>query len=472
MTEESINIVLSDFIKEYIESGTYAKEEDIISVLVPVLNTMKNNKDATPKEWVEKIIRENIETINNFMENHFSPGYTIGINVGDMDVKLYGGRTRETGIKMPENALFDIASMTKLYTQILICILINQGVFTFDDKISDLDDRFVNLEDLTVREIFNFGVNLRTPGSLQDFFKGDEALNCLYGTSILSQNKDGENIRGKYCYTDIGMMVMTEVMERVTGKSYKQLLDEYILSPMNINETYLTIPPKDIDLVTGTPNAFLGLCNDPKAIAVSGYSGHAGIFASSDALIKFGKSIPSLLSEEDLKTLYTPGLIEKRGQMGNTYVPHIKGLDKTLHDVTAPLKAMAYQGSTRVQGNYGYKEKNGILIPSYGFTTLLNPCSTSIKTASKLEKEINEERKAKGKTPVRMVRSFGYEHTGEILSMDMREAIPIGDIDPITKLNQYTVIRLMFIQKIIDLETKINKNADSKVKVKKYTGQY
>ena len=74
----------------------------------------------------------------------------------------------------------------------------------------------------------------------------------------------------------------------INGKA-SDLVNKYIVEPLGLKETYLVVPKDKIVKVTGTPNANLGMVNDPSALAVGGYSGHAGIIASNNDLIKLGR---------------------------------------------------------------------------------------------------------------------------------------------------------------------------------------
>jgi len=138
---------------------------------------------------------------------------------------------------------------------------------------------------------------------------------------------------------------MKEVMEYVTDKTFEELLNEYILKPYNLNNTYLTVPKDKLHLVTGTPNID-GSVNDLKANALGGYSGHAGIRVSSDDLIKLSSEI----NKEYLlkKGLYIPHKYNslRSDKIGNLYIN--EGNEESYFGRLAPKKSIAAQGSTRV----------------------------------------------------------------------------------------------------------------------------
>ena len=72
-------------------------------------------------------------------------------------------------------------------------------------------------------------------------------LNCLYSVNVIDI--------GEYNYNDIGMEIIKEVMEKVTNKSYNDLLKEYIIEKLSLKDTFLVVPNSDLGRVTATPNA-------------------------------------------------------------------------------------------------------------------------------------------------------------------------------------------------------------------------
>lgn len=432
--------IIEKFIKKYLENGTYATKEELYEVLNPVLSTVKEHPDYTPEEWVDILLDDNIRSIYSFMEkNPIVPGYTVGISTGNIDVQLISGFMNKDS-EMQTNALFDIASITKFYTQIIAYNLIKEGTLSFEYKIKEIDPRFENLGELTIGDIMRFGVKLSTTGRIDDNETIDKAYECLYGASI---KPDGI---GQYDYNDIGMMILKEVVENITGKSYKELVDEYILSKIGLHETFLTVPFEKRDLITGTPNSIHGLPNDQNAIALGGCSGHAGIFVSDNDLKILGRCAANeLMAIGHQHHLWTEGLKFNRGIMGNSYITKPDGFNSTIIDKRVPLKTTSFQGSTRTQLTFGEDFAN---------TVLLNPASISLEQ----EEELKEKYKIK-------VKRCSYIRDGkrvEYLTVDAREAIPIDNVSVISSESAKATIRFMLLNEILE-----QSKSEKKIYVKK-----
>ena len=440
--------LFEEFIDEIKEEGTYASADEIREATKDTLNIIKDNKDSTPEEIIELIIKDNIELLEAIKNKYPVPGYTVGVSVDNIDVKLTGGNLDYEGRKMRDDALFDLASMTKFYTQVIAYNLIKEGYFSLEDKIKDLDPRFENLGNLTVNDILTFTTKFQTDGRLDAKSSSDEAYQTLLKVKPIEV--------GKYNYNDLGMMIMKEVMEYVTITTYPDLVEKYITDKYKLHDTHLILPNSKIYRATGSANDKIGKINDPSALALGGFSGHAGMFASSDDLIKLGKAVhDGLIPEDMISNTYTPGVVDNRGIMGNTYTSHERGIDRSYVDRLEPKKNFAIQGSTRVQMNIGEK---------WTATALLNPASMGIDAAMEMEKRINAKLKSDGKAPVHLIKDlyFGDEH---YKSFDVRQMAPGPQtIEPIATSNAVLALRLRLLNKFIK---EYDKSYNKKIEVNK-----
>ncbi len=443
--------LLEEFVAEVKEEGTYASADEIREVVMKMIDIIRKNKDATPEEIVEKIIQENLAQLESLKENYPVPGYTVGMDVGNIKVKMISGYIDALGTEMPDNALFDIASMTKFYTQIIAYNLIKEGAFSLTDRVIDLDPRFENVGDLTIGDVLSFTTTFRTSERLAEKRTVEDALDCLYKMNVIQ--------KGEYNYNDMGMMLMKELMEQVTGKSYPELVDKYIVNKLRLPDTHLIVPEEKYDLLTGSPNAKMGAVNDPSALSVGGFSGHAGVFASSDDLIRLGEGIhqDEIIPSDMVSDTYTHGVNEVRGKMGNTFTANPEGVSQSFVDTLAPQTEFAIQGSTRTQMNVS---KDSVS------TILLNPASMSLEQAYEEERKINEQRYASGQKPVSLVKALFFDRDNEereYYLVDSREMLPTGKtVKPITTSNAKLALRLRFLNKVINA---YDKNYDKEIKV-------
>ncbi len=428
------NELCREFIDEYMKKGTYATREELENLLEPVVDLIKKNHDKTPEEISEMIVQEDIDLVNKILDETCTPGATIGISAGDINVKMFGGDINSKGDKVTADTIFDIASMSKLFTQIAVYTLISEQAFSFDDKIRDLDPKFINLGDLTVRDITTFTTSFKTPGRISDQESVEKARQCLYNVEVTKT--------GEYNYNDIGMMIMKEVMEEVTGISYEQIIDKFVLQKLDLKDTYVgQIPQEKRDRFTGSNNLESGLVNDGNTNALGGISGAAGISMTADDMNKLGRNIHNkeMFSNEMVKDFQTAGIKNNRGLAGNTYVLTKEGLANTCVDYISNFGSFAIQGSTRV---------NAVLGSDASTVQFFNPSSMGVDKAREVEEKLNIEREKQGKPPISTIHEYKTLDNGLVVPhtvIDSRQLFPLGNVDNAIKTSTKSAIQLEFV---------------------------
>lgn len=184
-----------------------------------------------------------------------------------------------------DDEIYDIASMTKLYTEVLFFRIVKEGKYniSFDTKIRDITDNYPNLDkDLSLDDLLTFENAFRTYGMINQKKNKEEGLKSLRTSRVLP------HLKGQYLYTDIPIMILTDILETVTHKDYKELSNEYIINPLQLRNTYLGNLGDDRYRYTGLNTDGV---NDPKANVMGGYYGYAGIKTTCDDFILFLNSI-------------------------------------------------------------------------------------------------------------------------------------------------------------------------------------
>jgi len=98
----------------------------------------------------------------------------------------------------------------------------------------------------------------------------------------------------KVVYSDLGIILMAEIIQRLTGKPLDELANEYIFGPLGMkNSTYNPtkklwgeIAPTEVD-DRWRHRLVQGEVHDENAFAIGGVSGHAGVFSTAPDLAAF-----------------------------------------------------------------------------------------------------------------------------------------------------------------------------------------
>ena len=173
-----------------------------------------------------------------------SPGATLAvIRDGRIDYKRgYGMAKIEDGIVMTPDKIFDIGSCSKQFTATCIVMLVRDGKISLDDNVRKYLPELPDYgTPITVRHLLHHTSGLRDYNELLDLagFRGDsdcptveEALKV-----ICLQKKLNYAPGAEYSYTNTGFFLLSQIVERVSGKSLNAFAQERIFKPLGIEHT-------------------------------------------------------------------------------------------------------------------------------------------------------------------------------------------------------------------------------------------
>lgn len=138
-------------------------------------------------------------------------------------------------------SVFCIGSITKQFTALSIMILQERGKLSYDDKIVKFFPEFKDFADeVTIRHL------LTHTSGLLDYLNdlslheklpevNDEIVfDSLVATKRL-KFKQGE----KYSYSNSGYFLLAIIIEKITGKSYREFISENIFEPLGMKNSYV-----------------------------------------------------------------------------------------------------------------------------------------------------------------------------------------------------------------------------------------
>lgn len=239
------------------------------------------------------------DTVRFFTEEtHIMPCLSVTCGGAGFCVQAGGGVINEAGAPLTERTLFDLASLTKLFTGVLTMRLWEEGKLDLSLPVTAYAPQYRHLAEIPVEQVLGFAIALTTPERI-DTQKTPEAAKAQ-----LWAVQPGE-IRGR-AYSDIHAMVMRDVIEGAAQSDYGAELTRCILSPLGMAETFLHVPQErrqDCISCRGEhrieqerhilrTDARLGIPHDPKAARLyPEIAGHAGLFATRGDLVKFAQGV-------------------------------------------------------------------------------------------------------------------------------------------------------------------------------------
>ena len=177
--------------------------------------------------------------------NSQTPGAVVTIVKNDRVIytKGYGMANLSYNIPMTENALIDIGSCAKTFTAFGISLLVEDGIISLDDDIRTYIPEFPDYSHkITIRHLGTHTSGIREWIQLIHLsgyeYIGDPKTKQHLLNLIL--NQEGLNfVPGeKFNYSNSNYLLLAEIIERVSGKSFAQFTDEYIFQPLDMRDTY------------------------------------------------------------------------------------------------------------------------------------------------------------------------------------------------------------------------------------------
>ncbi|RJQ42873.1 MAG: class A beta-lactamase-related serine hydrolase [Gaiellales bacterium] len=157
--------------------------------------------------------------------------------------KAYGFSNLSTGKQLNKDEAFRIASISKTFTAISILQLVEKGKLRLDDRASDYLEWLVSkndksIERITVRQLLTHTSGMRRDGIKngfwileEDFLNKDQLIEQIHDTKNPYPNNE------KFKYSNFGPSVLGQLIEKVTGITYKEYVEVNIIKPLGLKNT-------------------------------------------------------------------------------------------------------------------------------------------------------------------------------------------------------------------------------------------
>ncbi|MCR4659026.1 MAG: serine hydrolase [Bacteroidales bacterium] len=181
--------------------------------------------------------------------------------------------------------VYDLASLTKITaTTLAMMKLVDGGRVKLDDPLSRYLPYLKNTdkEKITIREAMSHIARLKAFDSYWQRTSNRDSIFQLIAESKLNSAR-------KYLYSDLGFILLSDLVEKVTGMPLDMYVERHFYIPMGLQSTHFNpiskgvdierIAPTEIDTLRGV---IRGYVHDPNAYALGGVSGHAGLFSTAE----------------------------------------------------------------------------------------------------------------------------------------------------------------------------------------------
>ncbi|PSK97535.1 CubicO group peptidase (beta-lactamase class C family) [Haloactinopolyspora alba] len=198
-------------------------------------------------------------------------------------------------IRASTDTIYDLASVSKLFTTIVVLQQVEAGRIELDAPVADYLPAFAanGKQDITVRQLLTHTSGLVPWIPLwSNWATVQERIDAVMNTTPRTEPGTA------YDYSDLNMITAGLVAEEVTGRGLDELVRDGITEPLGMVDTGYNPSPDELSRIAATeyqasPDRGMvhGEVHDENAWSLGGVAGHAGVFGTARDLARLAQAI-------------------------------------------------------------------------------------------------------------------------------------------------------------------------------------
>ena len=188
--------------------------------------------NATPGDWDKARLEQAASVMADWIKDGRVEGASILVTQGSRQF------ARNFGSAKGAEPVFLLASITKPMTAAAVMTLVDSGQLSLDERVVKFFPAFTreDRETITIRNL------LTHTAGLPDMLYNDEMLREMHAS--LSDYREGalkaplKFAPGtKYSYASMGILLSSEIAQKITGKPIADIVEERVLRPLGMRRT-------------------------------------------------------------------------------------------------------------------------------------------------------------------------------------------------------------------------------------------
>lgn len=305
--------------------------------------TGRTLKDASPRSvgLDEEVLEELPGILRAGLEND-SPRFSgasllvasqSGIAVEHADG--YALRWQDPQTELPEeqrlpartDTIYDLASISKLFTATAVMQLVEQGRLGLADTVASHLPAFAanGKDQVTVEHLLTHTGGL--PAFINLYSAYPDVPSRIEAVLTVAPRSSPGTV---YVYSDLGLITLGLIVEQISGQRLDTYVREHITEPLGMADTMYTPPEELRERIAATEYVAYygrlvhGHVHDENAYSLGGVAGHAGVFSTARDLAVFGQMFlgggrygrARILRAETVRDMFTDRIAEVTGVGG------------------------------------------------------------------------------------------------------------------------------------------------------------
>lgn len=218
----------------------------------------------------------------------------VGRGEGIVYEKAYGNRAaKPQAVPMTTDTIFDLASLSKsVGTSSSIMLLVQRGKIRVEDPVAKYIPAFAanGKETISIADLLLHNSGMMPDNDIHDYDQGPkEAWEKIFAL------EPQWTPHTHFAYSDVNYIVLGELVHIVDGRTLDVFAKEEIFGPLGMTDT--SYKPDESRKSRCAPTEYrgdhwtIGEVHDPRAYALGGVAGHAGVFSTAEDLSRFCRMI-------------------------------------------------------------------------------------------------------------------------------------------------------------------------------------
>ena len=207
---------------------------------------------AKEKQFSSEIQQKLQAKMESLVKEINAPGFNVGIWIpGEGEWQnSFGVADKETAEKMSLDKHFRIGSITKTFVVTAILQLVDKGDISLDDKISKYIDNVPNGDEITIRQLANMTSGLANYSEDEEwvktsiFTKTDRNIPVSELLGVAFKIAPAFAPGKGWHYSNTNTVLLGQVIEKISGLSLDQYLQENIFTPLGLSDTSYPLDEK------------------------------------------------------------------------------------------------------------------------------------------------------------------------------------------------------------------------------------
>ncbi|HXN24956.1 MAG TPA: glycoside hydrolase family 3 N-terminal domain-containing protein [Candidatus Dormibacteraeota bacterium] len=249
----------------------------------------------------EERLKPAFDMIARAVVDHAFPGGVLAVGYrGEVTIQAFGKQTYEPGAPaIRADTIYDVASLSKVIVTTTVIARLTEahqgGRVDLDAPIARYLPEWASGPNpewrraVTVRHLLTHTSGLPPH---QPFYKTCKSKDEVVAKIMVEPLVTAPG--AKEAYSDLGVILLGEIAERVTGRSLETLARQEIFTPLGMRDTMYNPPKRLLSRIAPTENdsdyrkrLVHGVVHDENAFAMGGVAGHAGVFSTASDLSAF-----------------------------------------------------------------------------------------------------------------------------------------------------------------------------------------